>query len=69
MVALTPRALKICAEMYQPLAARGFLEMERYTVSELEVILDFLRRARSVLEQRAGELRAATPASGEPAVP
>jgi DNA-binding MarR family transcriptional regulator len=69
MVELTPKALAMCHATYGPLAERGFAIMERYTVAELDVILDFLQRGRALVEERANELRAVMPPSGAPGAP
>ena len=43
----------MCAETYGPLVARGLEEMNRYSLTELEVILDFLERCHALAVDHA----------------
>jgi DNA-binding MarR family transcriptional regulator len=58
VVVLTEKTHAICRAIYQPLAHRGFELMTAYTVTELEVILDFLRQSRVLTEEHADRHRA-----------
>lgn len=60
VVELTDKTHAICAAVYLPLANRGLEMMQRYTVSELAVILDFLQRSRAVSEAHAEAVRRRT---------
>jgi DNA-binding MarR family transcriptional regulator len=57
MVGLTDKARGMCEAIYGPITSRGLAIMQRYTIPELEVILDFLERARRLLETRGDQVR------------
>jgi len=58
LVELTPEATRATWELYGPLAEMGTQLAERYSVQELEVILDFVAQARKLSEQHLAVLRA-----------
>jgi DNA-binding MarR family transcriptional regulator len=61
LVELTELGRASCAAIYGPLVARGLKEMNRYSVTELEVILDFLERCHSLAVDHAERVRAEDP--------
>jgi DNA-binding MarR family transcriptional regulator len=58
LVELTDAGRRGCAEVYGPLVDRGLKEMNRYSVTELEVILDFLERCHALAVDHAEHVRA-----------
>jgi DNA-binding MarR family transcriptional regulator len=58
LVELTDAGRQGCAAIYGPLVARGLKEMSRYSVTELEVILDFLERCHALAVDHADRVRA-----------
>ena len=56
-VELTDRAGALSDEMYESLVTRRSEAMERYSLRELEVILDFLQRRAKTLEEYADLLK------------
>ena|SRR6266540_4545977 len=55
----TEAILAKTAEIYGPLAAEGEDLLSRYTVEELELIADFMRRSRELQQSHLARLRAA----------
>ena len=58
LVELTELGQASCADIYGPLVARGLEEMKRYSLTELEVILDFLERCHALAVDHAERVRA-----------
>jgi DNA-binding MarR family transcriptional regulator len=58
LVALTPRARELAAELYGPVAQQGYAGLARYSAEQLGFLRDFLQGARTFHEQRASQLRA-----------
>jgi DNA-binding MarR family transcriptional regulator len=56
LVELTVKARRLAESVYAPLAIRGAEHLARYTAAELETILDFVRRSRTLTDERVGEL-------------
>ena len=56
LVELTLHERERVAELYQPLIEATEKEMQRYSVEELEVIRDYLQRARRLVEEHAAEI-------------
>lgn len=56
LVELTPKARRLAEGVYGPLSIRGAEHLARYTAAELETILDFVRRSRTLTDERVGEL-------------
>ena len=50
-------------ELYGPIAREGAREVARYSVAELELLLDFLRRSRRLQEEHRDRIRALPPAA------
>jgi DNA-binding MarR family transcriptional regulator len=53
----TARAAELAGGIYGPIAAEGAEEISRYTVDELRLIIDFLRRSRQLQERHAARIR------------
>jgi DNA-binding MarR family transcriptional regulator len=64
-VVIHPTAMMVdrAAELYGPIAREGAREVARYSVAELEVLLDFLRRSRRLQEEHRDRIRALPRAS------
>jgi DNA-binding MarR family transcriptional regulator len=60
------RAARLGQQLYGPLAQAGERDLSRYGVTELEVIIDFLRRSRALQEEHLGRLRRTQPAASRP---
>lgn len=67
MVALTPEAARRTWEIWGPIARWSENELTKYSESELRLVLEFLRRGRSFIEEYAAKLRTQSPAT--PAAP
>jgi DNA-binding MarR family transcriptional regulator len=62
-VVIQPTATMVerTAELYGPIAREGARDVARYTVAELELLLDFVRRSRRLQEQHRDRIRALPP--------
>jgi DNA-binding MarR family transcriptional regulator len=58
VVALTPSAAALLAELYDPIGRAGRRELARYSAAELAVIIDFLDRGRRLRLRQAERIRA-----------
>jgi DNA-binding MarR family transcriptional regulator len=58
LVELTPEAKRAAWELYGPMAETGTQLAERYSVQQLEAILDFVSAGRKLSEQHLARLRA-----------
>jgi DNA-binding MarR family transcriptional regulator len=58
LVEITPEARRLIDEIYAPLAGAGAEELERYSVAELGLLRDFLRRGRALQEEHIERVRA-----------
>jgi DNA-binding MarR family transcriptional regulator len=58
LVRSAPRAAQAALQLYGPLAEEGFEEVGRYTVAELELLIDFMRRSRALQESHLARIRA-----------
>jgi DNA-binding MarR family transcriptional regulator len=61
MVELTPEATQRTWEIWGPVARWSENELGRYSESELNLVLDFLRRGRAYIEDYATKLRTRSP--------
>jgi DNA-binding MarR family transcriptional regulator len=61
----TPQIAEKAGGIYGPLAEAGGHSVARYTVAELELLLDFLRRSRELQEEHLGRIRAMRSATGD----
>ena len=68
LVQTTPAFDAWAAEVYGPLGEKGFQVLEPFSDDELERMIDFIRLARQITDERAAELRA-TPPRGRPPTP
>ncbi len=58
---------RLAGELYGPLAAEGARAVARYTVAELELLIDFLRHSRQLQEEHLARIRAmSAPHQGPP---
>jgi len=57
VVRLTPAAAELLDRVYAPIGQAGRRELARYTVAELTVILDFLRRGERMQLDQAARIR------------
>lgn len=57
LVTPTPEAVEKAAALYGPLAEAGARAIARYTVPELELLIDFLRRSRKLQEEHLDRIR------------
>jgi DNA-binding MarR family transcriptional regulator len=57
IVALTPATAALLAKLYDPIGHAGHRELARYSDAELEVIVDFLHRGRSLQLRQADRIR------------
>ncbi len=57
------RAVDMLDELFGPLAAGGEALLTRYTMAQLELILDFLERGRTLQLTHAARIRGTTPES------
>jgi DNA-binding MarR family transcriptional regulator len=59
-VVIRPTAMMVerATELYGPIAREGAREVARYSVAELELLLDFLRRSRRLQEEHRDRIRA-----------
>jgi DNA-binding MarR family transcriptional regulator len=53
----TATAGRLAGELYGPLAEEGARAVARYTVAELELLIDFLRRSRQLQEEHLARVR------------
>jgi DNA-binding MarR family transcriptional regulator len=53
----TTKSFEGCAALYVPIAEEGSRQLARYTVAELELLIDFVRRDRELQERHAERLR------------
>jgi DNA-binding MarR family transcriptional regulator len=58
LVEITPETRRLVDEIYGPLAAAGFQELDHYSEAELVLLRDFLRRARVLQEEHIERVRA-----------
>jgi DNA-binding MarR family transcriptional regulator len=57
LVELTPLTEQRIAELYGPLGELGRERVERYTIEELELLIEFNRLSQQINERRAAEVR------------
>jgi DNA-binding MarR family transcriptional regulator len=62
-VELTERSRRLADELYGPLAADGHALLAGYETRELELLRDFLRRAREIQVRHEARIRASAPAA------
>lgn len=53
----TTKSLEECAKLYLPIADEGSRQLARYTIAELELLIDFVRRDRELQEAHAERIR------------
>ena len=60
-VEVTPRARRLCTELYGPIGEAGMARLRRYSDVELALLRDFLRAGRRLQEEHAARIRAKRP--------
>ena len=60
-VEITPRARRLCAELYGPIGEAGIARLRGYSDEELALLRDFLRAGRHLQEEHAARIRAKRP--------
>ena len=60
-VKITPRARRLCTELYGPISDAGMARLRRYSDEELALLRDFLRAGRRLQEEHAARIRAKRP--------
>jgi len=58
LVEMTPRARKLALEVYGPIGAEGYRELERYSEQQLRLLSDHYRRGAEFLMRHANRLKA-----------
>jgi DNA-binding MarR family transcriptional regulator len=64
LVELTARARQAAADLYAPVLEAGRVGYERYSLEELRLLRDFLRRAQRIQAEHVAYLRTSAPAAG-----
>ena len=65
----TPEVVAGAGELYGPIASDGARDLARYSVAELQLLIDFLRQSRRLQEEHRARIRALPPATPGRAAP